>query len=115
MLTIFIFHPPNHLPEDERSFSGNVASLKNMIQDKTNCSFESNIYIFGRVFYGLSDGGIHFSFQSTSLFSIFSFSVKPLEQKKTTEFYEILHLFQRLHPLSKVSINVRITCNRSWQ
>ena len=34
------FHPPNHLPEDERSFSGNVASLKNMIQDKTNCSFE---------------------------------------------------------------------------
>ena len=30
-----------HLPEDERSFSRNVASLKNMIQDKTNCSFES--------------------------------------------------------------------------
>ena len=36
------FHPPKHLLEDERSFSRNVASLKNMIQDKTNCSFESN-------------------------------------------------------------------------
>ena len=34
-------HPPKHLPEDERSFSRNVASLKNMIQDKTNCSSES--------------------------------------------------------------------------
>ena len=35
------FYLPKHLPEDERSFSRNVASLKNMIQDKTNCSFES--------------------------------------------------------------------------
>ena len=33
---------PKHLPEDERSFSRNVASLKNMIQGKTNCCFESN-------------------------------------------------------------------------
>ena len=46
-------HPPKHLPEDERSFSRNVASLKNIIQDKTNCSserlfffcFENNITI----------------------------------------------------------------------
>ena len=35
------FHPPNHLPEDDRSFSRNFASLNNVIQDKTNCSFES--------------------------------------------------------------------------
>ena len=34
-------HPPKHLPEDERSSSRNVANLKNMIQDKTNCSSES--------------------------------------------------------------------------
>ena len=33
--------PPKHLPEDERSFSRNIARLKNMIQDKTNCSSES--------------------------------------------------------------------------
>ena len=37
-------HPPKHLPEDERSFSRNVASLKNMIQDKTNCSSEILLY-----------------------------------------------------------------------
>ena len=53
--TYIRFHPPKHLPEDERSFSRNVASLKNMIQDKTNCSFESiqdteltNLNIFRR-------------------------------------------------------------------
>ena len=48
-LTGLIYHRPSgensnfakHLPEDERSFSRNVASLKNMIQDKTNCSSES--------------------------------------------------------------------------
>ena len=34
--TYIRFHPPKHLPEDERSLSRNVASLKNMIQDKTN-------------------------------------------------------------------------------
>ena len=39
-------HPPKHLPEDERSFSRNVASLKNMIQDKTNCSSESSLIHF---------------------------------------------------------------------
>ena len=39
--TYIRLHPPKHLPEDERSFSRNVTSLKNMIQDKTNCSSES--------------------------------------------------------------------------
>ena len=39
--TYIRLHPPKHLPEDERSFSRNVASLKNMIKDKTNCSSES--------------------------------------------------------------------------
>ena len=39
--TYIRFHPPKHLPEDERSLSRNFASLKNMIRDKTNCSFES--------------------------------------------------------------------------
>ena len=32
---------PKHLPEDERSFFRNVSILKNMIQDKTNCSSKS--------------------------------------------------------------------------
>ena len=49
-LTGLIYHRPSgensnfqfkHFPEDERSFSRNVASVKNMIQDKTNCSSES--------------------------------------------------------------------------
>ena len=39
--TYIRLHPPKHLPEDERSFSRNVASLKNVIQNKTNCSSES--------------------------------------------------------------------------
>ena len=39
--TYIRFHPPKHLPDEERSFSRNVASSKNMIQDKINCSFES--------------------------------------------------------------------------
>ena len=39
--TYIRFHLPKHLPEDERSFSRNITSLKNMIQYKTNCSFES--------------------------------------------------------------------------
>ena len=41
---------------------------------------------FSPVFYGLSDGGIHFS--------AFFFSVKPSEQKKTIAFYELLHPFR---------------------
>ena len=55
--TYIRFHQPKHLPEDEGSFSRNVASLKNMIQDKTNCSFESikhtestNLNIFRNTF-----------------------------------------------------------------
>ena len=43
--TYIRLHPPKHLPEDERSFSRNVASLKNMIQDKTNCSSENIILV----------------------------------------------------------------------
>ena len=39
--TYIRLHPPKHLPQDERSFSRNITSLKNMIQDKTNCSSES--------------------------------------------------------------------------
>ena len=39
--TYIRLHQPKHLPEDERSFSQNVASLKKMIQDKTNRSSES--------------------------------------------------------------------------
>ena len=53
---------------------------------------------FGPVFYGLSDGGIHFSIQCISFFGIFSFLVKSLEQKKTSASYEILYHFRRLHP-----------------
>ena len=34
-------HLQKHLPEDETTLSRNVASLKNMIQGKTHCSFES--------------------------------------------------------------------------
>ena len=48
--TYIRFHPPKHLPRDERSFSRNVASLKNMIQDKTNCSFESKVEHFGQLY-----------------------------------------------------------------
>ena len=51
---------------------------------------------FGPAFYGLSDGGIHFSIQRISFFSIFSFLVKPSEQEKTVAIYEILHHFRRL-------------------
>ena len=56
------------------------------------------LYIFGSVFYWLSDGGIHFSIQRISFFRIFSLLVKPLEQRKTIAFYETLHNFRRLHP-----------------
>ena len=58
---IYDFTHQKHLPEDERSFSRNVASLKNMIKDKTNCSFESiqhtestNLNIFRKVYLGSS-------------------------------------------------------------
>ena len=55
------------------------------------------IFIFFPLFYGISDGGIHFSIQHTLSFSIFSFLVKPLEQNKIIAFYVTLHHFQRLH------------------
>ena len=65
------------------------------------------LILFMPNFYGLSDGGIHFSIKSISFFSIFSFSVKLLEQKKAIAFYEILYHFQRLpSTLPKVSIHV---------
>ena len=53
---------PKHLPEDERSFSRNVASLKNMIQDKTNYSVEriqqtesTNLNIFRMLIIVIND------------------------------------------------------------
>ena len=58
---------------------------------------------FWPIFYGLSDGGINFSIQRISFFSIFSFLVKPLEQKKAIAFYEILEIKSSL---PKVSIHV---------
>ena len=64
---------------------------------------------FGPVFHGLSDGGIHFSIERISFFIVCSFLVKPLEQKKTIEFYEILHHFGRLYPPSQKSAYMHLT------
>ena len=76
--TYIRLHPPKHLPEDERSFSRNVASLKNMIQDKTNCSSESiqhtestNLNIFREFYCG-------FYLMSISGYAVTKFYVRSL-------------------------------------